>query len=126
MTNTDFWQWIERELEVRRLTYHGIEREQGLSNAAISRPARNRTEPSLTACKALSEALQLPLVSILRMAGHLPPKSTPDSLQENMLELFALLNENNQRRALELLQMMVDSQLLRGRRDADVANHAPT
>jgi transcriptional regulator with XRE-family HTH domain len=126
MTNTDFWQWIERELELRRLTYHAIEREQGLSNAAISRPARNRTDPSFTACKALSAALQLPLVSILRMAGHLPPKSTPDSLQESMLELFELLNENNQQRALELLQMMVDSQLLRGKSATRVADKALT
>lgn len=76
-TNEDFWLWVEKEMNARDLSFYQLERDAGVGNATVSRPAREWREPTLVVCRAISEGLKVPLESVLRRAGHLPP--APDN-----------------------------------------------
>ena len=84
MSMLDFWDWVDHEIERRGLSYHRIEREAGLANAAISRPARNRSKPSLAVCKAIAAVFELPDVEVLRRAGLIDsaPSASPSVIEE--------------------------------------------
>ena len=78
----DFWDWVDQEINARGLSYHGIEKSQGLSNAVISRPARNRSQPTLTVCRAIAGAFDLRDVDVLRRAGLIDPVPYSTEVEE--------------------------------------------
>ena len=74
MTNNEsFWNWVNQEMEARGLSFYSLEKQAGLSNAAISRQARQWSRPTNGACVAIAKVFGLPLEHVLRLAGHLPP-----------------------------------------------------
>jgi transcriptional regulator with XRE-family HTH domain len=82
--NESFWMWVQREMKSRDLNFYKLERAAGLSNAAISRPARGWATPSYTICKAVAEGLGLPLEEVLRRAG-LPDPKLEDQVRDKRL-----------------------------------------
>ena len=72
MTKTEeFWKWAEEELEKRKLSWYAVERQSGLSNATISRRARELLPPTYETCRAIAQVFRLPLENVLRYAGLL-------------------------------------------------------
>ena len=69
----DFWQWAEKELEIQHLNWYRVEQTAGLSNAAISKRARELLPPTDTTCRAIAQAFRLPLEN---MPGHCPSPET--------------------------------------------------
>ena len=91
MAILDFWDWVDQEIEERGLSYHQIEKETGLANAALYKPARNRTGPTLRICKALAQAFHMPTETVLRLAGHLPRMPAPVEQEKELVDLFRRL-----------------------------------
>lgn len=102
----DFWGWVENELVARGLNYHRVERSQGLSNAVLSRPARNNADPSLTVCKALAQAFALPLTEILVRAGHVEPDAANDGSEQRLIRIWQSLNADDRELALLFLERL--------------------
>jgi transcriptional regulator with XRE-family HTH domain len=91
--NESFWMWVQREMESRDFNFYKLERAAGLSNAAISRPAREWATPSYTICKAIAEGLGLPLEEVLRRAGLLDPKLEDQVRDERLLHTLQEIAE---------------------------------
>ncbi len=103
MTNEEFWSWVDKEINVRELSYHRIERQAGLANATISKPARNQTSPSPTVCQAIAVAFGLSIEEVYRRAGLLPP--LPPEVAEEKEAVRILRSMSAQQRAYVLTTM---------------------
>jgi len=81
MSQLDFWDWVDKEVEARGLNYYRMEMDAGASNAVLSRPARNRSNPTIGACEVIAHGFDMPLEQVFRRAGildPLPPESVHD------------------------------------------------
>ena len=111
MANIDFWEWVDKEIARCGSSYYAIEQGAGLGNATVSRPARNRAQPSLTVCKAIAKALDLPEVEVLQEAGLIerlePPPAT--SLDDGVLHAFRSLPKRQQNAIATLLFGLAES-----------------
>ena len=105
MTNIDFWEWVDKEVADHGLNYYAIEQQAGLGNATISRPARNRSQPSLTVCKAIAQALQMREVDVLYKAGHITQREErpPTDLSTAVSSAFRALDARYQAAVSEIV-----------------------
>ena len=111
MNKTDsFWDWAEKRLDVLGLTWYGVEKMTGLSNAAISKRARERLPPTLRTCEAISSAFKVPKKEVLKIAGLLPGEPSLDDEQTQwVLYLFDSLTFDDQERLLIIMRSLVDA-----------------
>lgn len=104
----DFANWLQREMDRRRMTQADLARASGLSTAAISRIISGVRRVGPSACRAIARALNLPEESVFRRAGllsdrpeiddvalaewiHLWRMATPEE-RESMVELARVLS----------------------------------
>jgi transcriptional regulator with XRE-family HTH domain len=66
-----FWQWVERTLAEKHISYRQVERQAGVANATISKRARLRLEPTKTTYKVLSEVLGISTRDLMVRAGRI-------------------------------------------------------
>jgi len=100
---------IKEEMDKRNLSIREFSKLVGVSHPTIS-AILNGDEPSYDLCRKLAHVLHMPLESVLRAAGLLPPVSADTEYEEHILHLFRQLPEEEQRRYLELLQFEVERQ----------------
>ncbi len=106
MSNEEFWIWVERELHKRDLSFHRIERDAGLSNAAISKLARNRTAPTPTACKAIARAFGMTDEEVFRLAGILSPVLPAVAEEREAIRILRSLPEGVRVIAIRILRSL--------------------
>jgi len=104
MSTLDFWDWVDAEIDRRGLSYYRIEMDAGLSNAAVSRPARNRTQPTLAVCKAIALAFEIAPEDVLRKARLIDPLPPPVREEEEAIKLLRALSPQARQSALAMLK----------------------
>jgi hypothetical protein len=65
--------------------------------------------PGLEFCKAIAQALDMPVTDILRMAGHLPPMAPPVYEEQEAMRLFRTLDRQMRGVALSILRALFAS-----------------
>ena len=66
-----FWNWVERTLSEKDLSYRQVERQAGVANATISKRARLRLEPTRTTYRVLSEVLGMSARDLMVKSGRI-------------------------------------------------------
>ena len=113
----DFWEWAEEELANRGLTWYGVEKQAGLSNAAISRRALNRQKPTLITCRGIAKAFRLPEELLLQKAGLLPGKPGASLELAELLHLARRLDIDDLDRLLAIARTFSEGLQYTIRRD---------
>ena len=72
--NEQFWTWAETKLREEGLNWSLVEQRAGLSNAAVSKRAKDQKAPTKTTLDAISKVLRIPPERVFRKAGWLPPR----------------------------------------------------
>lgn len=103
MKTEQFWIWAEQELEKRHLTWHAVERQTGLSNAAISKRARQLLPPTFDTCTAIAQAFRLDVEAILRKSGLTP--SIPEDKEQDKEILYHFHSLNQEYRHIAIGQV---------------------
>ena len=99
----DFWDWVDQEIDAHNLSYYRIEQDAGLANAAVSRPARQRSRPTLTVCHAIAQAFGLRDVDVLRRAGLIDPVAPEVEEETAILDIVRRLSPTARHHALAML-----------------------
>lgn len=73
MDKVNFGEWLRKERESRDLSQSDLARLSGLHRQIINKTENGVSDPALKTYIALSNALNISLISILRIAGELPP-----------------------------------------------------
>ena len=108
MTKTDrFWDWAEDELEKRGLTWHRVETIAGISNATVSRRARERLPPTDTTYSAISQAFHIPMADVLKYGGKLPGEPSDPATREALF-LFENLSHADKQKLLIMMRCLYE------------------
>jgi len=91
-------------MERRQLNFSRAERLARLSNGAISKPARQRSAPTLTVYLGLARAFKMQPEDVLRQAGILDPVCEP--LDGEILGLLRALLPKRRKLIVLLLQAL--------------------
>ena len=125
MTMLDFWDWVDQEIQARNLSYYRIEQDAGLANAAVSRPARQRSQPTLTVCNAIAQAFDMQDVDVLRKAGLIDPVPAAVAREEEVIRLFRQVPDTHRDLAIRVLDVFAHAAPAPGANPNEWANLAP-
>jgi len=100
---------IQKEMNQRNLSIRGFAKLVGVSHPTIV-TVLNGEEPSYDLCKKLAPVLHIPLESLLRIAGLLPPAPPDTEYEEQILYLLRQLSPQEQEEILELLRFKTERQ----------------
>ncbi len=87
MKNKTFAKWLKEEIHKRHRSQNELARAAGLSSGLASR-IMNGQRPGLQVCKDLARALDLPVGTLLELAGHLPREDDLDPELEQLETIF--------------------------------------
>jgi len=119
MSNLDFWEWVDSEIERRGLNYYRMEMSSGGSNGVLSKPARNQSNPTFGACQVIAHGFDLSLERVLRKAGildSLPPEVAEEG---EAVRLFRQLSPPLRRVVIDCMHSMKNLQCLQLTPDMD-------
>lgn len=101
-----FWEWAEQEREERDLSWYRVEQRAGLSNAAISKRARELLPPTSTTIQALATVFKLPREFVFQKAGVLPPHIIGDPETNKIVDYYRALTDSNRQLLLRLAEAL--------------------
>lgn len=107
--NKAFASWLQKELTGRGWTQAELSRRSKVSTAMISSIVTGAREVGMDTALSFADALDLPHIEVLRIAGIIPEDTQDDQTLERIRYLYGTLkNEENKKRALEFLQFLKD------------------
>jgi transcriptional regulator with XRE-family HTH domain len=103
----EFSEWLLEEIEKRGLNYSEIGRRGGPSHARISQVVSG-DKPGLDFCTDLARAFRISPESVLRRAGHIPPKPEEEEEFEELVYEIGQMNRQQRIRVLEYAKFITD------------------
>jgi transcriptional regulator with XRE-family HTH domain len=100
--------WLENELRLRGMSPADLARASGKAPAVISRILNNERKPSNETLKAIARGLGLPIETVFRAAGLLPPISEAIEEEEELLHLFRHSTPEERKEILEWLRFRAE------------------
>jgi len=93
MVDSNFWEWVDNRKQERNISSDAkLARLMGISSGALHHSRSGRNKITYDFCRALADALGLPIEDVLRKAGLLPPKPT-DANTEYIINALSDLPE---------------------------------
>lgn len=102
VSNSDFAEWLEAELNKRDWTRADLARRAGISKPQISRIMNREQSPGHSTCTGIAAALGLPPETVYRAAGLLAPVSERTDLTDKLLNVVDDLPPAEQNRLLAI------------------------
>ena len=100
-------QHIKRLREERRLNVRGLAAKAGLTGSAVSRVENGKRAPAIDTLKAIATALDVPLMDMFAMSGHLTPYDLP-SLTPYLRARYGHLSEASLTAIDDYLKRLID------------------
>ena len=101
----EFSDWIEKQLKQRNWNSADLARGAGLDTGMVSRILNGLRKPSPETLTAFAKSLHLAPETVFRAAGLLPPEQELDPIDEELLNLFDQLDDEDQEELLALARM---------------------
>lgn len=103
-----FSEWLQAEMDKRGWSQSDLARAADLNRAVINKLLNGKSHPQPTTLEAISKALRIPLETIYRAAGLLPPSADYDDVTQEAVHIFKSI-QNTQRRAtaIALLKALI-------------------
>lgn len=100
---------VDSEMKRRGLSIREFAKLVGVSHPLIS-DILSGGKPSYRTCEKLAPVLNMPVETVLRLAGYLPAPPSNTEYQEELLHLFSQLSPEDQKEILELLRFKAERQ----------------
>lgn len=108
MDKVVFGDWLRKQREDRGLSQSDLARLSGLHRQIINKTENGVSDPSLKTYIALSNALNISLVSVLRAAGELPPGQDDDINFEDWQYLIEKLTTDEQEEIRQIIELKIE------------------
>lgn len=108
MDKVVFGDWLRKQREDRGLSQSDLARLSGLHRQIINKTENGVSDPSLKTYIALSNALNISLVSVLRAAGELPPGQDDDINFEDWQYLIEKLTTDEQEEVRQIIELKIE------------------
>ena len=116
MTATNFSDWLNSEMMRLGWSQADLARASGLTTAAISRYINGGRSIGPDAANAIAKALNVPVETVFRAAGLLPPEREAVHGMAELREVYSLLPESDRQELLEIARLKLERQEARKKR----------
>lgn len=108
----DFSEWLLAEIQFRGLSQSELARKAGLSRQAISDYInRKRSRPDEEALKKIAKGLKLPIETVYRAAGILPPEHSASRVGEEIARYkIGELNDQQLDQVLQFIEFLQEQE----------------
>lgn len=106
----NFGAWLVRQLEERGLTQSDLSRMSGLSRGTLSNIISSTRGRGPNSLMAIARALKIPLETVYRAAGLLPPESGSDEKVSEITHIYHELNTSNRDDLLDYARLRLQKQ----------------
>jgi transcriptional regulator with XRE-family HTH domain len=120
--NIPFGDWLEKQLRDRKMRPVDLVRLSGMDSGVVSNLINNRRNPGIESCKAIAQALKIPITEVLSAAGIIPEKPTSEQLTDAITNLLAQLDTPNKKDVLEYVKLRLE---LANNNETDKHNRNP-
>jgi len=103
-----FGEWLRKEREKRDWSQSDLARFSGLHRQIINKTENGVSEPALKTYIALSDAFNIPLISILRSAGELPQGPDDEISLEDWKHLLSQMTQSERDEMREIGVMKIE------------------
>lgn len=108
-----FRSWIDRQIIPRGMNMRQLAEKAGLNQGSLSNIFSGSRVPSINTCIKIARALNMPVESVLRAAGHIPPESTKQKQTYRIVrDILAQLSEENRDDVIKYAQFRLHYQLI--------------
>jgi transcriptional regulator with XRE-family HTH domain len=101
MPKISFGEWLEEQLKAQKMRPVDLVRASGLDSGVVSNLINNRRNPGIDSCKAIAQALKLPITEVMTAAGIIPERPDGNPIIESTTNVMSSLSKEDQ---LEILQ----------------------
>lgn len=108
MDKINFGEWLRTEREKRDWSQSELARVSGLHRQIINKTESGVSDPALKTYIALSNALNISLINILRTAGELPPGDNERASFEDWMFLINKLPPEEQEEVRKIIEMKIE------------------
>ena len=108
MDKINFGAWLKKQREDRELSQSDLARLSGLHRQIINKTEAGVSDPALKTYIALSNALNISLISILRAAGELPPGVDDDIKWEDWKHLINQLTPQEEQNIKLMTEVTIE------------------
>ena len=99
---SQFSEWLQLELDRRGWSQADCARSASLNRAVINKLLNGKSRPEHATLAAIARAFKIPVETVYRAAGYLPPASDGDETTAELIYIFKSI-QSPQRRATALL-----------------------
>jgi transcriptional regulator with XRE-family HTH domain len=108
MTNIDFAEWLENELDKREIKPVELARIAGIDPGVVTRILKAERSARPKTLESIAHALRLPPEFVFEKAGILPPKPELTPIKRKLLHLAEGLPDSDIELALSILEQRQD------------------
>lgn len=104
LTMDEFGVWLQSELDRREWTQADFARRSGMNTSQVSYLINGTRKLGLSSAITLSEALRVPIETVLVEAGHISRPKANAQKENQLLHLFRLLPDHEQDRTIAYVE----------------------
>jgi len=109
-----FSEWLRVELRHRKWKQADLARAANLDTAVVSNLYNGKRGPGEDTCRAIARAFELPIETVYRAAGLLPPVSEDDALIEQITNDLNRLSEPRRKLVMDFVRFLATQQSTEG------------
>jgi transcriptional regulator with XRE-family HTH domain len=102
--DTNFADWLVRELETRGMNQADLARASGLGNGSISDVIKGRRKAGREFAESVARGLDLPVETVYQEAGFLPKKQAHNREVEQIMTLVDSMTKEEQKELLSYIR----------------------
>lgn len=107
LMDTNFIQWTKSKMEERDWKQSDLARHSGLSDPMISKLLAGLRGPGKDTCIKIAKAFQVPVDTVLRVAGYAPPIAPKDETAETLFHQIQALPPASRKVAEEYIEYLL-------------------
>ena len=109
--DNDFSDWLRIELDKRQWTQAELAHSAGVSRAVVNKLLSRKTYPQPDTLQAIGRAFKIPVETVYRAAGWLPPEPEEEAFEAEIIHKLKLIKSPKRRKtALRLLNALLDEE----------------
>jgi transcriptional regulator with XRE-family HTH domain len=113
-----FAEWLQTEIDKRGWSQSDCARSASLNRAVINKLLNGKSKPQPSTLMAIAKALKIPIETVYRAAGLLPPTADGDDTTIELIHIFrSIQSPQRKATAIVLLKALISEEENEQRRD---------
>ena len=108
---SNFPDWLQSEINKRHWSQADLAYSAGISRAVVNKLLNRKTYPQPDTLQAIARAFKIPVETVYRAAGLLPPETESETFEAEVVHKLKLIKSPKRRRtAIKVLKALIEEE----------------